>query len=683
MLVESPPVSALPFDNLYRHGFVRAAMAVPVLALAHPAANARAAIAELARADAQGAALLLLPELGLTGYSTEDLLLQSAMLEAAEDAIASIAQASRAHRTLLLLGAPLRHGHSVFNCAVAIQRGRILGVVPKSYLPNYREFYEKRQIAPAAAAPADSIRIAGQQAPFGTDLLFAAEDLPDFIAHVEICEDLWAPIPPSTAGALAGATVLCNMSGSPITVGKAEDRRVLCDAQSRRCIAAYLYCAAGAGESTTDLAWDGQLTAFEYGAALGESARFADTVQRIFVDIDVERMVAERRRVGTFRDAAMAHPATFRRIAFRLDAPAGPLPLARAIPRFPYVPDESERLDQDCYETWNIQVTGLLTRLSATGLKKLVIGVSGGLDSTQALIVAARTMDRLGLARSNIIAVTMPGFATSDGTKSAAWALMRGLGVDAREVDIRPLCTQLLHDLGHPGPPQYDITFENVQAGIRTDYLFRLANHSGGLVVGTGDLSELALGWCTYGVGDHMSHYNVNASLPKTLIQHMIRWAITTAQYGADVCATLETILATEISPELVPPDATGAVQSTQARIGPYELQDFHLYHILRWGFRPSKVAFLALSAWGDATRGAWPRGIDGEARHQYDLPTIKHWLRLFLRRFFETSQFKRSAVPNGPKISSGGSLSPRGDWRAPSDSRPDAWLEELERNTP
>jgi NAD+ synthase (glutamine-hydrolysing) len=676
-------MNTLPFDNLYRHGFVRAAMAVPVLALAHPAANAQAAIEELARADAAGAALLLLPELGLTGYSTEDLLLQSAMLDAAEAAIGGIVEASRAHRPLLLLGAPLRHGHSLFNCAVAIQRGRILGVVPKSYLPNYREFYEKRQIAPAAATPAASIRLAGQDAPFGTDLLFAAEDLPDFVAHVEICEDLWAPMPPSTAGALAGATVLCNMSGSPITVGKAEDRRVLCDAQSRRCIAAYLYCAAGAGESTTDLAWDGQLTAFEYGAPLGESARFADTAQRLFVDIDVERLVAERRRVGTFRDAAMAHPATFRRIHFRFDAPAAPLPLARAIPRFPYVPDAPERLDQDCYETWNIQVTGLLTRLASTGLQKLVIGVSGGLDSTQALIVAARTMDRLGLPRSNIIAVTMPGFATSDGTKSAAWALMRGLGVDAREVDIRPLCTQLLHDLGHPGPPQYDITFENVQAGIRTDYLFRLANHSGGLVVGTGDLSELALGWCTYGVGDHMSHYNVNASLPKTLIQHMIRWAIATAQYGPDVCATLETILATEISPELVPPDASGAVQSTQARIGPYELQDFHLYHILRWGFRPSKVAFLALSAWGDVARGAWPRGIEGEARHQYDLPAIKHWLRLFLRRFFETSQFKRSAVPNGPKISSGGSLSPRGDWRAPSDSRPDAWLEELERNTP
>ena len=327
-----------------------------------------------------------------------------------------------------------------------------------------------------------------------------------------------------------------------------------------------------------------------------------------------------------------------------------------------------------------------MTRLRSTGLKKRVIGVSGGLDSTQALIVAARTMDRLGLPRSNIIGVTLPGFATSAGTKTSAWALMRGLGADAREVDIKPLATQLLKDLNHPyseGHNQYDVTFENVQAGLRTDYLFRLANHSGGLVVGTGDLSELALGWCTYGVGDHMSHYNVNASLPKTLIQHMIRWVIGSGIYAADVCAALETILGTEISPELVPPGADGVIQSTQAIIGPYELQDFHLFQTLRWGFSPGKVAFLAQSAWGDVERGAWPRGIEGAERHAYDLPTIKRWLRIFLRRFFGPSQFKRSAVPTAPKISSGGSLSPRGDWRAPSDGNARVWLDELDANAP
>ena len=672
----------LPFHSLYRHGFVRAALCAPVLALAHPRANAEATIAMAREAAGDGAGLVLFPEMGLCGYSTEDLLLQSAMLDAVEAALARVAEATADLRPLIMLGAPLRLGHSVFNCAVVLHRGRVLGVVPKTFLPNYREFYEKRQIAPAAAAPAREIRLAGHTAPFGTDLIFAASDVADFIAHVEICEDLWAPVPPSIAGALAGATVLCNMSGSPITVAKGEDRRVLCDAQSRRAIAAYLYTAAGQGESTTDLAWDGHLQAFEYGEELGQSSRFADGPQMLSVDIDVERLAQERRRVGTFRDGAMAAPAAFRTVEFSLNPPAEELPLRRLIPRFPYVPDAPARLDQDCFETWNIQVAGLLTRLRATGLKKLVIGVSGGLDSTQALIVAARTMDRLGLPRQNIIGVTMPGFATSEGTKSSAWALMRGLGVDAREVDIRPLCTQMLSDLGHPGPPVYDVTFENVQAGLRTDYLFRLANHSGGLVVGTGDLSEAALGWCTYGVGDHMSHYNVNASLPKTLIQHMIRWAIATSQYDAAVGEALEKILATEISPELVPPDAvTGAVQSTQAVIGPYELQDFHLFYTLRWGFRPSKVAFLALSAWGERERGGWPAGVTEQNANA--LPEIKKSLAVFLRRFFATSQFKRSAVPNGPKISSGGSLSPRGDWRAPSDSLADAWLEELAKAVP
>jgi NAD+ synthase (glutamine-hydrolysing) len=671
----------LPFRNLYRHGFVRAALCAPVLALAHPAENARRTAAMARDAAAEGAALVLFPELGLVGYSIEDLLLQAPLLNAAEAAVAALAQETASLDALLLVGAPLRAENGIYNCAVALHRGRVLGAVPKTFLPNYREFYEKRQIAPAHAALRDVVRIAGADVPFGTDLLFAAEDIPDFIAHVEICEDLWAPAPPSTQGALAGATVLCNMSGSPITVGKAEDRHVLCDAQSRRCIAAYLYTAAGAGESTTDLAWDGQLSAYEYGETLGASARFADTPQALVVDIDVEKLAQERRRVGTFRDAGT--PRGFRRIPFRVNPPARELPLMRAIPRFPYVPDRPEKLDQDCYETWNIQVAGLTTRLRSTGLKRLVIGVSGGLDSTQALIVAARTMDRLGLPRANIIGVTLPGFATSAGTKSQAWALMQGLGVDAREVDIRPLATQLLHDLGHPGPPQYDITFENVQAGLRTDYLFRLANHSGGIVVGTGDLSELALGWCTYGVGDHMSHYNVNASLPKTLIQHMLRWAIASAQFEAPVSEVLARILDTEISPELVPPDATGAIQSTQSVIGPYELQDFHLFQVLRWGFGPGKAAFLAEHAWGDATRGAWPRGIEAADRRSYDLPVIKHWLGVFLRRFFGQSQFKRSAVPNGPKISSGGSLSPRGDWRAPSDGLADAWLEALQREVP
>jgi NAD+ synthase (glutamine-hydrolysing) len=464
----------------------------------------------------------------------------------------------------------------------------------------------------------------------------------------------------------------------------------LCDAQSRRCIAAYLYAAAGHGESTTDLAWDGQLSVHELGQCLAQSERFATEATYVTADIDVERLRLERLRVGTFRDNA-AHYAdtleTFRRIEFHLDAPvSGAVPLKRLLARFPFVPADETKLDDDCFEAYNIQVKGLLTRLQSSGVQKVVIGVSGGLDSTQALLVAVRAMDLMQAPRKNIIAVTMPGFATSAHTKASAIALMDGLGVDRRELDIKPAANLMLKDIGHPygrGEAVYDVTFENVQAGLRTDYLFRIANFEGGLVLGTGDLSELALGWCTYGVGDHMSHYNVNASAPKTLIMHLIRWVAARGFYGDAVGETLRNILATEISPELVPADESGKTQSTEASIGPYALHDFALFYITRFGLKPSKVAFLAVSAWSDAKKGAWPDGVREADRVAYDLPTIKRWLEVFLFRFFTTSQFKRSAMPNGPKITSGGALSPRGDWRAPSDGNAKIWLEELKKNVP
>src|SRR4051812_19563734 len=676
------------FHSLYRHGFTRVAACTIRTCLADPASNA-AAILEVAReCDARGAAVAVFPELALSGYSIEDLLLQDALLDAVEAAAATLLKASRALRPVLVVGAPLRHAGRVYNTALVIHRGRLLGAVPKTYLPNYREFYERRQLAPGDGAPPGDIALAGQSAPFAAALLFEAEDVPGLILHTEICEDFWVPIPPSGAAALAGATVLLNISGSPITIGKAETRRMLCQSQSARCLAAYLYTAAGAGESTTEVAWDGQAEIWENGALLAETARFPRGAQFALADVDLDLLRQERMRQGTFDDNRRNTPAaaSFRRVPFRLDPPDADLGLERPIERFPFVPANPERLAQDCYEAYNIQVAGLTQRLEAARIKRLVIGVSGGLDSTQALIVAAKAMDLLGRPRTDIVAYTLPGFGTSEGTKGNAHRLMAALGVTAHELDIRPAARQMLKDLGHPfsrGEPVYDITFENVQAGLRTDYLFRAANYVDGIVLGTGDLSELALGWCTYGVGDQMSHYNVNAGVPKTLIQHLIRWVIASGQFSAEVGETLEAILDTEISPELIPATEGQAIQSTEAKVGPYALQDFHLYYTLRYGFRPSKIAFLAMRAWSDAARGGWPPHFPEAKRIAYPLKDIRHWLEVFLQRFFAFSQFKRSAMPNGPKVAAGGSLSPRGDWRAPSDGNANAWLEELRQNVP
>jgi NAD+ synthase (glutamine-hydrolysing) len=459
---------------------------------------------------------------------------------------------------------------------------------------------------------------------------------------------------------------------------------------SARCNAAYAYAAASAGESTTDLSWDGMTMVYEMGDLLGETERFPDGARRTVVDVDLDRLRQERMRQGSFDDNGRATSGDarpgFRATGFRLDPPGGDIGLRRRPDRFPFVPNDAARLSQDCYEAYNIQVSGLEQRLRAIGEPKVVIGVSGGLDSTHALIVAAKAMDRLGRPRTDILAYTMPGFATSEQTKGNATALATALGVSFDVLDIRPAARQMLDDLDHPfsdGKPTYDVTFENVQAGLRTDYLFRIANHRGGIVLGTGDLSELALGWCTYGVGDQMSHYAVNTGVPKTLMQHLIRWVVSSGQFDAGVNATLLAVLDTEITPELVPTVDGVAPQSTQATIGPYALQDFTLYYVLRHGFRPSKIAFLAWHAWRDATAGDWPAGYPTTGRPAYDLAQIRHWQEVFVTRFFGFSQFKRSALPNGPKVVAGGSLSPRGDWRAPSDGNARAWLDELHRGVP
>lgn len=677
-----------PFFNLYSHGFARVAVGVPECRVADPAFNAAQTIALAQQAAQGGAVLVAFPELGLSAYTCDDLFHQKALLDACEAALDQVVRATAELDIAVVVGAPLRVAHQLYNCAVVAAGGRILGVVPKSYLPNYGEFYEARQFSAADCAVATEIRLLEQTVPFGAELLFQMEKLPLFQFHVEICEDVWVPIPPSSFAALAGATVLVNLSASNIVVGKSAYRHQLVAQQSARCLAAYMYTSAGRGESSTDLAWDGQALIYENGELLGESERFLNESHLLFSDVDLERLSRERMHQTTFGQSARRHRdevRKFRQVLVPVAAPLedAELPLERRVPRFPYVPADAQRRDARCREVYNIQVQALAQRLSASGMSKVVIGISGGLDSTHALLVCAQAMDTLGLPRANILAVTMPGFATSSRTLQQARQLMAVVGCTASEVDIRPSCLQMLKDLGHhyaDGQPVYDITFENVQAGERTNHLFRIANFNNAIVIGTGDLSELALGWCTYGVGDHMSHYSVNASVPKTLITHLVRWVAESGRLGEAGAAVLLDVLGTDVSPELVPGGDDGKpTQKSEDTIGPYELQDFNLYYTLRYGFAPTKVAFLALAAWRDRDAGAWPEG-GHVARNQYDLAAIKRNLKIFLDRFFRLSQFKRTCVPNAPKVGSGGSLSPRGDWRAPSDSESVVWMRDADR---
>ncbi|OBB56194.1 NAD(+) synthase [Mycobacterium sp. 852013-51886_SCH5428379] len=678
----------MDFFSAYRHGFVRVAACTHTTALADPAANAESVLGLARECHDDGVALAVFPELTLTGYSIEDVVLQDALLEAVEAALLDIVVGSAELLPVLVIGAPLRHRNRVYNTAVVVHGGQILGVVPKSYIPNYREFYEKRQLA-AGDDERGEITVAGVEVPFGPDLLFAAADLPAFVLHVEICEDMWVPVPPSAEAALAGATVLANLSGSPITIGRAEDRNLMARSASSRCLAAYVYAAAGEGESTTDLAWDGQTMIWENGVCLAQSERFPKGERRSVADVDVELLRNERVRMGTFDDNRRHHlidEDAFRRVEFTLDPPTGDIGLRREVERFPFVPADEARLEQDCYEAYNIQVAGLEQRLRALDFPKIVLGLSGGLDSTHALIVAARAMDREDRPRSDILAFTLPGFATGERTKDNATRLAEALGVSFETINITSTAELMLTNMDHPfsrGEKVYDVTFENVQAGLRTDYLFRLANQRGGIVLGTGDLSELALGWSTYGVGDQMSHYNVNGGVPKTLIQHLIRWVISSHQFDDRVNEVLQSVLDTEISPELVPAGEDEEIQSSEGKVGPYVLQDFSLFQVLRYGLRPSKVAFLAWHAWSDSDRGDWPVGYPEDKRPEYSLKEIRHWLQVFAQRFYSFSQFKRSALPNGPKVSAGGSLSPRGDWRAPSDMSARVWLDEIERSVP
>jgi NAD+ synthase (glutamine-hydrolysing) len=675
------------FFNLYNHNFIRVCVAVPEIHVADPSFNAERTIGLMEQAATRQALMVVFPELGLSGYSCEDLFHQQALLDSSRQALQAVLKASVELPVISVVGLPLQVDGMLFNCAAIIHRGRLLGIAPKTYLPNYREYYELRQFTPADTCLRATIDLLGQKdVPFGNRLLFQVESVPDCRFYVEICEDLWATIPPSSYAALAGATVLINLSASNINVGKAGYRRELVANQSARCLAAYLYTAAGFGESTTDLAWDGQALIYENGTRIAESRRFQYSSQLLTGDIDLDRLVQDRMRQNTFSQSLRRHREELREFrTVRVDATVPreeKLPLDRVYERFPFVPSDPNRQDQRCYEVYEIQVQGLAKRLQFTGIDKVVIGISGGLDSTHALIVAARAMDVMKRPRSNILGYILPGFASSQRTMDQARRLLDALGCTRKEIDIRPSCLQMFKDIDHPfakGEPVYDITFENVQAGERTSHLFRLANLYNGLVVGTSDLSELALGWSTYGVGDHMAHYHVNASVPKTLIQYLIRWVAVKDFFGQDASAALTDVLDTVISPELVPGDSEDEPgQHSEAVVGPYELQDFTLYYVLRFGYPPPKVAFLSWTAWHDKNTGSW-NGIPEEKQRGYSIEEIKRWLGVFVERFFQLSQYKRSCIPNAPKVGSGGSLSPRGDYRVPSDAEAAPWRASLQ----
>jgi NAD+ synthase (glutamine-hydrolysing) len=662
---------------MIHHGFLRVAAATPPMRVADPAFNAGQILALMQHAQDESVALLVFPELAITGYTCADLFQQATLLQAARKALEELVRASAgAFGGLVCIGLPLAVDDLVFNCAAVVHRGRLLGVVPKSFLPNYKEFYERRWFAPASAVRSRHVRLLGENVPFGADLLFRAADADNLTIGVEICEDLWVPIPPSSVQAVAGATVLVNLSASNEVIGKAAYRKQLVTNQSGRCIAGYVYSSCGVWESTTDVVFGGHCLIAENGTLLAESQRFARKAQLLVSDVDLDRLCIDRLRTNSFGEAQQYAGAgrPFLAVPFTLGQARPGVRLHRFIDGHPFVPRGQEQLRERCEEIFNTQVAGLARRLEQIGKPAVAIGVSGGLDSTLALLVACKTFDALAVPRDRIKALTMPGFGTTSRTRDNATALMRQLGVSSREIDIRELCLAEMRALAHRpfgisleglgideltdrlrrlGPElRNDVVFENVQARMRTSLLMNT-----GFVVGTGDVSELALGWCTYNA-DHMSMYNPNSSIPKTLVKFLVDWAARNEFAGA-AQTTLLDIVDTLISPELLPTDADGkAVQATEGAIGPYELHDFFLYHFLRFGSSPEKLLFLAAQA---------------EFTRSYTAEEIRGWLALFIRRFF-ASQYKRSCLPDGPKVGSI-SLSPRGDWRMPSDASAALWL--------
>jgi len=636
-------------------GFVRLGVASPELRVADVRFNAEQICALAETAAKQGCQVLLFPELCLTGYSCADLFYQQSLLDSAVAALSGLAALTAKINLALVVGLPWQHGGRLFNCAALLAGGEICGLVPKSFLPNSAEFYEQRWFSPARLAGCDRVEISGQKVPFGHDLVFAAADLPGCRIGLEICEDLWSVQPPSASLALSGATLLLNPSASPEVLAKRDYRLQLVTGQSARCLAAYAYASAGPGESSTDLVYAGHSLIAEYGTLLAETERFSLESQLALADIDLERLLTERRRNNSFADQSMT---TCREISIPLSRIEVDK-LQRPISRTPFVPVAAAERDERCQEIFAIQTTGLAKRLRHTGSARAVIGISGGLDSTLALLVTVKAFDKLGRDRKEILAVTMPGFGTTVRTRGNAEKLAELLGVELQVISIDAAVRRHFADIGQDEKVQ-DITYENAQARERTQILMDLANRVGGLVVGTGDLSELALGWCTYNA-DHMSMYGVNAGVPKTLVRFLVDWCAD-AEFSGEARAVLHDIGATPVSPELLPPDANGDIaQKTEETVGPYELHDFFLYHAIRLHHPPGKILLLAAQAFAGAYRS----------------DELHHWLQVFYRRFF-SQQFKRSCLPDGPKVGSV-ALSPRGDWRMPSDASVALWLAELE----
>lgn len=641
---------------MLKYGFVRVGAAVPEMKVADCGFNTKKIIEIMEEAKDKDVYLTVFPELCITGYTCGDLFQQSLLLDMALKSLKEIADKSSEWNNIFIVGLPLLIEQQLYNCAAVIQKGKIRGIVPKRYIPNYNEFYEKRWFREGRNLTTDFVKLFGQEIPCGDDLIFQDELTPELSFAVEICEDLWMPVPPSSIQAKNGAVILCNLSASNEVIGKNEYRKVLVKSQSGRCIAAYVYTSAGIGESTTDLVFGGQALIAENGTILAQSQRFKKGSQLIVQDIDVKRLYHERVNSTSFTQsdfAVASRKIILEPVSFELRK------LLRKIDRHPFIPSDSTEYNERCSEIFSIQTTGLAKRMTHTGLKKLVLGISGGLDSTLALLVAGQTVDMLDLPRKNIIAITMPGFGTTGRTYENALNLMKSMGVDCREIDIKASCLQHFRDIGHD-PDVYDVTYENVQARERTQILMDIANKEGGLVIGTGDLSEMALGWSTYN-GDHMSMYSVNCSIPKTLVKHIVIWFAENAA-TEETARILKSIADTPISPELTPPDKDGEIQQkTEDIIGPYELHDFFLYYMIRYRAEPEKILYLAQIAF----------------ENQYDGKTIKKWLKVFYKRFF-SQQFKRSCVPDGPKVGTV-SLSPRGDWRMPSDASAALWLDQID----
>lgn len=637
------------------YGYVKVAAAVPRVKVADCKFNAREIEKEIIIAEGKGVQIIAFPELCVTGYTCGDLFAQQLLLEEAEMGLIQIVSNTRQLDIIAILGMPIAMNGVLLNAAVVIQKGKVLGVVPKTYLPNYKEFYEKRWFTSAVDVSERSVRLCGQVVPMGTDLLFETADT---TFGIEICEDLWAPIPPSSSLALQGAEILFNLSADNEGIGKHNYLCSLISQQSARCIAGYVFCSCGFGESTTDVVFAGNGLIFENGSLIARSKRFSFEGQVIISEIDVEHLRTER-RVNTTFSACRVHCAPGEAVRVSTEyVNSKELNLTRCFDPHPFVPQGVE-LNERCEEIFSIQVSGLAQRLVHTAAKSAVVGISGGLDSTLALLVCVKTFDKLEWSRKDIIGVTMPGFGTTDRTYTNALDLMNSLGITVREVSIKEACIQHFKDIDHD-IDVHDVVYENAQARERTQILMDIANQTWGMVIGTGDLSELALGWATYN-GDHMSMYGVNGSVPKTLVKYLVKWV---AENDMDEASrmTLLDIVDTPISPELIPADENGNIkQITEDLVGPYELHDFFLYYFLRCGFRPSKIFFLAVRTFKDV----------------YDEETIKKWLQTFFRRFFN-QQFKRSCLPDGPKVGSI-SISPRGDWRMPSDASSEMWLREVE----